>query len=96
MAAIAGPDKMELCSGATYMNTSTALFTHDEAWERKKEHHGEKRFTLQPVVCYSAVDRYTGAYELEDVGVWEQRQPPGNIPPLPSLSQVKTVWKHTA
>lgn len=94
MAAIAGPDKMELCSGATYMNTSTVSFTHDEAWE--KSTMGKRGFTLQPVVCYSAVNHYTGAYELEDVGVWEKRQPPGNIPPLPSLSQVKTVWKHTA
>lgn len=53
---------------------------------------GKRGFT-QPVVCRSAVKHYTGAYEVEEMGVWEQRQPSGNIPPLPSLSQVKTVWK---
>lgn len=28
-------------------------------------------------------------------GVWEQKQPPGNVPLLPSLSKFKTVWKHS-
>lgn len=81
-----------VCCESTYTATLTIAFTHTNTTEhgKWKEHRGEKR-----VQTCSAVNHYTGAYEVEEMGVWEQRQPAGNIPPLLSVFQVKTVWKHS-
>lgn len=50
---------------------------------------GRRGFTLT-LVCCAVVNHYTGAYEMEEMGVWEL---PGKIPPFPSLSKVKTIRK---
>lgn len=65
-------------------------FTHTNTTRhgKSKEHSGEKR--VHSAWSCSAVNHYTGAYEVEEMGVWEPRQAP-NIPPLPS--QVKAVWE---
>lgn len=55
---------------------------HNAVEGRKKR----KRGLALPLVCCSVVNHYTRAHEVEEMGVWEQRQPPGNIPPFPSLS----------
>lgn len=48
----------------------------------KREQHCEKRVHT---AYSSAVNHHTGAYEVEEMGVWEQRQLPVNIPPSLSL-----------